>query len=121
MIKLHSNREQTLGMDKHDNGVAVATSVQKVGLINFADGLFLWSLKTRNPWYNPWYKFGQTWQRCCCRYLCPKVGLIILADGLFLLSLKTRKPWTNLTTVLLVEKYTFQINFFKNPGKQRLS
>ena len=30
-----------LGMDKLDNGVAVGTSVQKVGLINFADGLFL--------------------------------------------------------------------------------
>ena len=30
-----------LGMDRPDNGVAVATSVQKVGLINFADGLFL--------------------------------------------------------------------------------
>ena len=30
-----------LGMDKPDNGVAVATSVQKVGLINIADGLFL--------------------------------------------------------------------------------
>ena len=30
-----------LGMDKPDDGVAVGTSVQKVGLINFADGLFL--------------------------------------------------------------------------------
>ena len=30
--------------------VSVATSVQKVGLINFADGLFLWSSKTRKPW-----------------------------------------------------------------------
>ena len=38
-----------LAMDKPDNGVAVATVVQKVGLINFADGLFLWSLKTWKP------------------------------------------------------------------------
>ena len=37
-------------MDRPDNGVAVATSVQKVGLINFADGLFLSSLKTLKPW-----------------------------------------------------------------------
>ena len=38
-----------LGMDRPDNGVAVATSVQKVSLINFADGLFLLSLKARKP------------------------------------------------------------------------
>ena len=31
-------------MDRPDNGAAVAISVQKVGLIHFADGLFLWSL-----------------------------------------------------------------------------
>ena len=30
-----------LGMDRPDNGVGVATSVQKVGLIILADGLFL--------------------------------------------------------------------------------
>ena len=35
-------------MDKLDNGVAVATSVQKVGLINFADGfIFLKSEDTK--------------------------------------------------------------------------
>ena len=31
-----------------DNGVAVATSVQKV--INFGDGLFIWRLNTQKPW-----------------------------------------------------------------------
>ena len=33
--------ELNLGMDRPDNGVAVATSVQKVGLIILADDLFL--------------------------------------------------------------------------------
>ena len=48
----HENLELklNLGMNKPDNGVAVATFVQKVGLINSVDGLFLWRLKTKEPW-----------------------------------------------------------------------